>query len=356
MKVLAVTNMFPTPQSPSSGRFIEQQLAGLRQIGLDAEVLFVDRMTRGISAYATLSRELRRRLKSYQPALVHSLYGGVMADLVTRTVQDRPTIVTFHGTDLLGQPFASPMRILASGYGVFASRKAARRCNGIVIVAEHLRRALPGGVDNCKVRVIPCGIDVDRFEPLSQAECCERLGWEAGKFHVLFQDSGDPVKRPSLASAAVESLCRLGINAELHTLRKLPYDDVPIWLNAGDVLLLTSIHEGSPTIVKEALACNLPIVSVDVGDVRERIEGIKGCYIARPIPDDLAEKLKFVASSAERINGQAAVRDLSLERVAVRLADFYGEVVNSSPASRRPATADLPDRWRAAHNEIGGEL
>ncbi len=339
MRVLAVTNMFPTPQSPSSGRFIEQQLEGLKLIGLEVEVLCVNRMTKGMRAYAMLPGELRTKVKACQPDLVHALYGGVMADVATRTVLDRPTIVTFHGTDLLGQPFASPLRRLVSGYGVFASRKAARRCDGIVVVAEHLRQALPRNVKNSKVRVIACGIDMSLFAPRDRSECCKKLGWDPNIFHVLFQDSGDPVKRPSLANESVEVLKKSGVKCKLHVIRNVPYADVPTWLNASDTLIVTSIHEGSPTIVKEALACNLPIVSVDVGDVRERIQGINGCHIARPEPDDLSEKLNLVASSVERIDGRPAVERLSLEHIAIRLADFYLEVLGSSAATNRPAPA-----------------
>src|SRR5580765_8260161 len=120
MRVLAVTNMFPTPESPSAGRFIEQQLEGLKLIGLDYEVLCVDRMKKGMKAYATLQGELRTKIKTCQPDIVHAHYGGVMADIVTRTVQDRPTVVTFHGSDLLGQRNASPLRRMVSAYGVFA--------------------------------------------------------------------------------------------------------------------------------------------------------------------------------------------------------------------------------------------
>ena len=99
-----------------------------------------------------------------------------------------------------------------------------------------------------------------------------RLGWDPKRFHVLFATSGNPVKRPELAQAAVGELCRMGVQAEIHLLQDLPNSVVPVWINGSDVLLLTSLHEGSPTIVKECLACNLPIVSVDVGDVAERIE------------------------------------------------------------------------------------
>ena len=82
----------------------------------------------------------------------------------------------------------------------------------------------------------------------------------------------------------MERATRLGIDAEMHHLSGVPNDHVPIWLNASDVVLLTSLHEGSPTIIKEALACNRPVVSVDVGDVRERIRGVDGCFLARPDP------------------------------------------------------------------------
>jgi glycosyltransferase involved in cell wall biosynthesis len=340
--------MFPTSQSPSSGRFIEQQLEGLKLIGFDPEVLFVDRMTKGMRAYATLPGELRTKIKTCQPDLVHAHYGGALADIVTRTVQDRPTIVTFHGTDLLGQPFASPLRRLASGYGVFASRKAARRCDGLVLVAEHLRRGLPRDVKSSKVRVIPCGIDINLFKPLSRAQCCKKLGWDSEVFHVLFQDSGDPVKRPQLTFESVQALKISGVKCELHVLHKVPYAEVPTWINASDVVLLTSIHEGSPTIVKEALACNLPIVSVDVGDVRERIEGIEGCYIARPEAYDLGAKLSLVASSAVRIDGRPAVQQLSLEHIAIRLADFYREVLGSYAATRRSGSAESGERVAAS--------
>jgi glycosyltransferase involved in cell wall biosynthesis len=340
--------MFPTPQSPRSGRFIEQQLKGLKVIGLDLEVLFVDRMKKGMRAYAMLSSELRTKIKACQPDLVHAHYGGVMADIVTRTIQDRPTIVTFHGSDLLGQRYERPLRRMLASYGVFASGKAARRCDGLIIVAEHLRRTLPRDVQNSKVRVIPCGIDTNMFKPMSRVECCEKLGWDPDQFHVLFQESGDPVKRPSLAYESVQALKNRGVKCELHLLRKVQYGEVPTWINASDALLLTSIHEGSPTIVKEVLACNLPIVSVDVGDVRERIEGIEGCYIARPEPDDLSAKLRLVASSAERIDGRPAVQRLSLEHVAARLADFYQEVLGCYAATRRPAPAESGERVAAS--------
>jgi len=95
------------------------------------------------------------------------------------------------------------------------------------------------------------------------------------------------------------------------------------------------VHEGSPNIVKEALACDVPVVSVDVGDVRERIEGIEGCYIALPESDDLAAKLSLVYTGSRRVRGRVKMQELSLERVALRLKEFYEEVLVSHRTQKR---------------------
>jgi glycosyltransferase involved in cell wall biosynthesis len=102
-----------------------------------------------------------------------------------------------------------------------------------------------------------------------------------------------------------------------------------MWLNASNVLLLTSLTEGSPNIVKEALACDLPVVSVEVGDVSERIREIEGCYLALSEPDDLATKLRMVHSGPGRVPGRVRMQGLSLEQVALRLRDFYSELLES---------------------------
>jgi teichuronic acid biosynthesis glycosyltransferase TuaC len=148
--------------------------------------------------------------------------------------------------------------------------------------------------------------------------------------NVLFPTNcGDPRKRFDLAQAAVEVIKQWGIPAELHQLRGVLHDQVPIWLNASDVVLLTSLHEGSPNVVKEALACNRPVVSVDVGDVRERIEGIEGCYLALPDSSDLAAKLRLVHARQSRVAGRTKMQDLSLECIARRLTQFYEDVLSS---------------------------
>jgi glycosyltransferase involved in cell wall biosynthesis len=322
--------MYPTPQSPTIGTFVERQVLGLRGIGLEVEVMLVNRWKSGVRTYLTMGVELRSRIEQFQPDVVHVMYGGVLAERVTRIVKDRPTVVSFCGSDLLGEYLSGSIRRICSEYGILASHIAARRAVGVVVKSRNLEEALPATVDRSKVRIIPNGVDLERFRPLNQVDCRNKLRWDPSKLHVLFPtNAGDPRKRLYLAQAAIDEANRLGLNAVLHQLRGVPHDEVPTWLNASDVVLLTSLHEGSPNVIKEALACNVPVVSVDVGDVCERVDGIEGCHIVLPDPDDLGIKLGLVAARKGRIVGRERMQSLSLEQTALHLESFYHHVLES---------------------------
>jgi glycosyltransferase involved in cell wall biosynthesis len=118
-----------------------------------------------------------------------------------------------------------------------------------------------------------------------------------------------------------------GVAIELHALDGVPHPRVPVWLNAADAVVVTSVHEGSPNVVKEALACNVAVVSVDVGDVRERISGVQGCHLVEADAQDIADHLARVFESGRRVAGREVIEELSLSRVAERLSGIYAEVV-----------------------------
>jgi len=335
LSILVVTNLYPTRQRPTLGMFVEQQVNGLRAIGLQVKVFFVNRADEGMQAYFRMRKPLSAAIAEARPALLHILYGGVMADRVTRWHPEIPKVVTFLGSDLLGEILSGQWRRWLSAYGVRCSRRAARRAQGVVVVSEGLRRALPPGLDKARVRVIPCGIDLDRFRPTDKVACQRQLGWRDGVFHVLFAaNNRDPVKRPWLAAASVEALRGAGVRAELHLMAGLPYAQVPTWLNASDALIMTSAQEGSPTVVKEALACGVPVVSVDVGDVFERIEGVAGCHLSLPEPEALAAKLMLVRLANGRVSAQHQIQELSLQKTALRLERFYRETLSFSTQPR----------------------
>lgn len=334
MRILVITNMYPSPAFPSRGVFVEEQVKGLRSVGLEVEVEFIDRLREGPMAYYRLGRRIRAAVTRFDPDAIHVTYGGVMADQVVRHHHLRPVVVTFHGSDLLGENLSGWVRKVVSHYGVGCSRRAARAADGVVVVARHLRDALDGAAAGEKIRVIPCGIDLERFKPLAPQACRSRLGWKPGAFHVLFASSaGNPVKRPWLAEAALAQLGPGDRPPELHYMTAVPNAEVPVWLNASDALLLTSQHEGSPTVVKEALACGLPVVSVDVGDVTERLEGIDGCHLALPEAADLATKLGLVRRAGKRLNCRSRIAELSVLKTANRLRQFYEDITRHNGAA-----------------------
>ncbi|MCA9422703.1 MAG: glycosyltransferase [Nitrospira sp.] len=306
---------------------MEQQIKGLMNVGLNVQVLFVNRAQGGIFEYLLLKKGVIKACQRFDPDIVHCMYGGVMADIVTRTIIDRPTVVSFCGSDLLGELLSGLSRKVVSYGGILASFRAAKRANGVVVKSLNLKRALPKSVVPSKIRIIPNGVDLARFRPLNRNLCRKHLGWRNDWFHILFPtNGGDPRKRIDLAFSAIEVLNRGGVKAELHELKGVTHQHVPIWLNACDVVLLTSLHEGSPNIIKEALACNIAIVSVDVGDVCDRIALVEGCHIAMPCQADLAMKLQLVCSGSRRVVGRKVLQGLSLEEVARRLATFYSEL------------------------------
>jgi glycosyltransferase involved in cell wall biosynthesis len=341
MRILAITNMYPSAEFPGRGVFVQEQVRGLGAIGLEVRVLFVDRRQEGPLAYYRMRNRISNAVATFDPDAIHVMYGGVMADQVTRGHHVRPIVVTFHGSDLLGENLSGWTRKIISRYGVYCSRRAARAAEGVIVVARHLMGALNGASSPDKIRVIPCGIDLERFQPLDSLGCKHQLGWRTDAFHVLFTSSnGDPVKRPWLAKAAVTQMSRADHPPELHYLTGIPNAEVPLWLNASDALLLTSMHEGSPTVVKEALACGLPVVSVDVGDVAERIEGIEGCHLARPEPADLAAKLCLVRQRGQRLDCRARLKELSILSAAEKLKRCYKEITRERGTPRRFASPD----------------
>jgi glycosyltransferase involved in cell wall biosynthesis len=175
--------------------------------------------------------------------------------------------------------------------------------------------------------VLPNGVDLEQMRPMDQADARKKIGWNSAKKYILFlADPKRPEKNYQLAREAVECLDIADI--ELKAIGACPHEDVPLYLNACDVLLLTSLWEGSPNVIKEAMACNRPIVSTDVGDVRKIFGDTRGCYIASFNRDDVAEKLILAlefSSNPGQTSGRQQIISLGLsaDAVALQLVDLY---------------------------------
>jgi glycosyltransferase involved in cell wall biosynthesis len=254
-------------------------------------------------------------------------YGGVLAFRVTAVTPSLPVVITFWGSDLLGGHVGGVKRRSRERFGVWASRRAALAAQGLIVQSAPLLHALPDQVDLGHVWTIPGGVDLDVFTPMDRLEARRRLGWRLDRPVVLFPAAQSrPEKRFQLAAESVDALRATVPEVELRVLDGVARDQVPLWMNAVDAVVLTSSTEGSPNAVKEALASCTHVVAVDVGDVRERCAGVPGSAVVDPDPASIAEALRAALASERTAAGRKRAGSISLERTAERIREVYGTV------------------------------
>jgi glycosyltransferase involved in cell wall biosynthesis len=329
VKVLVATAIYPTPGRPAFGTFVRTQVESLRRIGVDAEPFVLNgpnRKTmylRGISA-------LRRRLQLGDVDIVHAHYSYV--GVVARAQRAVPVVLTFHGDDLLGTIGASGRQTMFSRGVVLGGKALARSIDAIVVQNQKMAALLRR---HPRVHVIPHEVDLDLFRPTGRDEARRLLGLDLDRRYVLFASSPDiAVKRFPLAAEAVEILRGRDPSIELLVVFKETQERLSLYMNASDALVFPSYQEGSPNIVKQAMACNLPIVATDVGDVTEVIADTEGCFVVDPDAHAFADRLQAVLRSRMRTHGRERVCHLDGPLVAGRIRDLYSDVIGRSPRSQ----------------------
>jgi glycosyltransferase involved in cell wall biosynthesis len=199
---------------------------------------------------------------------------------------------------------------------------------------------------------LPDGIDLEAFQPIDRAEARRRLGEASddGPWVLFSSVSGtsSPVKRPALARAAFDRFKRAEPRAKFKFLTGQPHELVPVWVNASDVVLLTSTREGWPNIVKEALACNVPFVSTDVSDLSEIAEAEPSCFVADAEPGALADALQAAVGAGRKADLRKHTLDMEVETIGLRLKAIYERVLSDESANHR---VDEYPRMTKQHEE-----
>lgn len=315
-----MTSEWPSPEFPDHAPFVTEQVEAVRTLGAAIEVLPFRGGGRP-RAYIEARARVSRRLRSGAFDLVHGHYGQ---SGLTIWPTNLPTVVTFHGSDLMG--IVGPSGRNTAGGWVLRqlSRLVAVAADEVILHSDALARKLPRRV---RYEVIPMGVDFGVFRPRPKIEARRQLGLPSDRKLVLFSGSPDvPVKRYGLARSAVAQLPD-ELKVDLVTLAGRSREEVALMMSACDVLLVTSSHEGGPLTVKEALACDLPVVSVDVGDVRRWIRGLEGCVLCDDSPASIGEGLTSVLGRTVSFEGRRAVEELRMERIAERVMAVYSRAV-----------------------------
>jgi teichuronic acid biosynthesis glycosyltransferase TuaC len=309
--------MWPTAHDGFRNGFLERQVDAVRKLGIDCEVLVIHGSRLGPIGYAKAAAAVTRKVFSGEFDIVHAHYGLTGASCL---FQRRPLVVTLHGSDFYGAVGVRGRRTLKGSLEAAISRVVARRADAVVAVsrrmAAHMAWAEP--------TVVPVGIDTDLFHPIDRDHARRALGLDCATPYVLFAaNPHSPVKRHWLAKEAVSRLREDMPRARLVEVFGEPFDRMPLWMNAADALLITSVYEGGPMIHREAMACNLPVVSVDVGDVRAHLNGLR---TSRVVPDDpraLASALREVIAKGVRSEDRAGAVPTDIVEAAEMLRDIY---------------------------------
>lgn len=319
MKVLVVTNMYPTPDRPHFGIFVQEQVNSLRRLGVEVDVLFLNGKASKLNYLKGFAR-LWKRLREEEYDLIHAHY--IFAGLISRAQRRLPVVLTHHGPEVFMTWQAHVCRLFTRWF------------ESVIVVSQEMKEKL--GVEGAYV--IPCGIDTASFRPAAAPDLRADLRLPRDKKLVLWAGEHQrPEKRYEIVVQAMQMLKQRLPDVELVLLSGRDHSLVPNYMNACDVLVLTSDAEGSPMVIKEAMACNLPVVSTRVGDVAEVIGSTEGCYICSQEPADVAEKLESALNRGGRTDGRRAIADLDLDAISRRIIDVYRDTL-----AARGRKASLP--------------
>jgi len=317
LRVLVITAAYPAPGS-HKGAFLKSEVEGLRAAGVDVTVAHLQgrmKYVRGVGQ--TLGASIAGR---YDIVHGHYSFCGIVARLQPRL----PTVITFWGSDILKNPALPETR--QGRFSRAIAPRLARMADACLVPSEAMAQALPGA----KVTVMPQGIDFSTFHPMSQGEARQQLGLNPDLNHRYILFANNPalaVKGYPIAEEAVRMMQGYSAPVEMLVANGVPHEQVMLYMNAADLMVVPSYWEGGPYVVKEAMACNLPIVSTDVGDVATIIAHTAGCYLADRTSEDFARKMWKSLHEVRRTTGFQDIQPLSRERMIERIIGVYEQVV-----------------------------
>jgi len=330
MRILVVTSMYPTEKLPFYGVFVAEQVRSLQAAGIGAEVLFINpRETR--FNYALSAPTVVKRLRSERYDIIHTHHTFTMPLVRLARAWARcsaPIVLTNHEGEALDTTHRSgichPLGRLRRSIAL--KRWMAQRADFVIFVSRQLSDVL---ARTAPYAVIPCGVDLQRFKPMAKEHCRTQLGIPHDAPVLFFPGRpGARGKRFELAQAAHKIIQRSHPGAQLLTGGAIAYEMMPAYYNAADVVIQSSFYEASPTVVKETIACEVPLVSTDSGDTREIVNGVQYCFVCQANPEELASRA-LMCIGHRAIGGRKRLieQGLSLEQVTQRLILLYQGLV-----------------------------
>lgn len=302
-----------------------QQYESLLTLGINVEKYYLMNR-RSIIQLIKNAVKIRRIAILKKIDLIH-IQWGTSSGFFCSLFSPVPVIVTFHGADLMGSYNQKGRKTLLGILSIVLSHLSTILITKGIVVSNQLKSKILKPF-RYKCHVIPCGVDLKQFIPIDRLYARKVLNWDENKLVVIFFSGNSWKKDPNLAFQVIKSAKTIIPEMEFYIIENQPFEKMVFYYNAADALLMTSINEGSNVSLKEAMACNLSIVTTDCGDARERLENVTPSFVSSRNPQELAEKLIVILKERKRSNGRQFLEELSLENMAKKIIKVYNEALN----------------------------
>jgi len=276
---------------------------------------------KGIKGYILNIIPLYKVLKTKEYDIIHAHFGlsAIVCHLSQLfRIKKTPFVISLMGSDLL----EGNKNILNKLIDKYVYRIIKNKSNHIIVKSQEMydRINIPG-----KSSIIPNGVDFDLFKPLDKNEIQKELNWSKEFKHILFAaDPLRPVKNYQLSESALKRI--KDYNIEIHHLVNVNHDEIPKLMNAADVVILSSLYEGSPNVIKESMACNTPIVSTKVGDVSKLFDNVEGCFLSDFNEVTFSNQIKNALKFNSKNNSRVKIEHLREENIAKKILAIYSEI------------------------------
>lgn len=319
MKILHITNNYPSPEFPIFGIFVKEQIDSLSALGLENEVFFINGRGNGKYEYLKAILKIRKHLNKNKYDLIHCHHSySALTLLCSGKIYGRKCLLSYQN---------DPGR--EGGKNLF---KVLYHFFDLII----LKNKSPEQRYS-KVVYQPNGVNIKLFIPRAKAECKRQLGLEEDRRYIITMDSNNFKRKQKRIDRFNEIIKILKEQYSLKDIEPLILTNtdrhlIPTYICASNLHLLTSDFEGSPNSVKECLACNVPVVSTPVGNVAELVNGINGCYVSKSFnPEELAElSVKAIEKNSFLSRELLIARGMDISTVANRLLEIYETVLGKT--------------------------
>ena len=325
MRVLWTHNFDPDKQN--SGVFVHTTAKGVRASGIDLHLEYVGNL-RSIPQILRARKRIRKMAPKFD--IVHAQYGSACA-FVTTAAKGAPKVLTIRGSDW--QIHRSSLNFLNfhTRLASILTKVSIGSYDCVTSVSNRISAELSAFAPNAQVKVLPSPIDLSRFIPVDKHEARRRLGFpDSDEKWVLFNSCNlrNPVKRFDLAKRAFEIAQAQHGGLRLRLATELPHEEMPFFVAACDLIICASENEGWPNSIKEALACNVPFVTTDVGDLHEIAKVEPSCRVCPADAELMAENICGVLAGPEPTDLRKYVRDMSVDAVSDRLISIYRSLIS----------------------------